>query len=34
VIYSIDTLALFSIKEDIDFEEIRNDYNIYKNNPK
>ena len=34
IIYSIDTLALFSIKEDIDFEEIKNDYNIYKNNPK
>ena len=34
MIYSIDTLALFSIKEDIDLEEIKKDYNIYKNNPK
>jgi hypothetical protein len=34
MIYSIDTLALFSIKEDIDLEEVNKDYNIYKNNPK
>ena len=33
MIYSIDTLALFSIKEEIDLEEIKKDYNIYKNNP-
>ena len=31
VIYSIDTIVLFSIKEDIDIEEIKIDYEKYKN---
>ena len=30
IIYAIDTFALFSIKEDIDIEEIKKDYEIYK----
>jgi len=30
VIYSIDSLVLFSIKEDIDYDEVRKDYEIYK----
>ena len=30
IIYAIDSLALFSIKDDIDIEEIKNDYEIYK----
>ena len=30
IIYAIDTFALFSIKDDIDIEEIKKDYEIYK----
>ncbi len=30
IIYAIDSLALFSIKDDIDIEEIKKDYEIYK----
>jgi hypothetical protein len=34
VIYNIDTLVLFSIKDDIDLNEIKQDYELYKNDPK
>ena len=34
VIYSIDTLVIFSIKEDIDIEEIKLEYEKYKNDPR
>ena len=34
VIYSIDTLVLFSIKDYIDLNEIKQDYELYKNDPK
>ena len=34
IIYSVDTLALFSIKDDIDLKEVKLDYEKYKNDPK
>ena len=33
VIYSIDTMVLFCIKQNIDKEEVKKDYEIYKNKP-